>query len=145
MRRGWLEGSKASGVDWPCKHGSMGWEALDQWGDDVARLEPLSGGVANEVWTVRIDGQLAVGRVGTRSDDDLAWEVALLQHLEREGLTVPVPLPTLDGRRFIDGLVECEFIDHLAHKLALDEKEVPQTNAWSRVGNTIGALALRLP
>jgi hypothetical protein len=26
-----------------------------RWGDDVARLEPLAGGVANDVWSVRVD------------------------------------------------------------------------------------------
>jgi hypothetical protein len=31
----------------------MGWEALGRWGDDVARIEPLAGGVANDVWSVR--------------------------------------------------------------------------------------------
>jgi Ser/Thr protein kinase RdoA (MazF antagonist) len=40
---------------------------------------------------VRVNGQLAVGRLGGRSDADLAWEIELLQHLDREGLTVPVP------------------------------------------------------
>jgi hypothetical protein len=25
---------------------AMGWETLEQWGDDVARIEPLAGGVA---------------------------------------------------------------------------------------------------
>jgi Ser/Thr protein kinase RdoA (MazF antagonist) len=29
-----------------------------------------------------------------RSDADLAWETELLQHLDREGLTVPVQIPT---------------------------------------------------
>ena len=72
----------------------MGWEALGQWGDDVARVEPLAGGVANDMWSVRINGRLAVGRLGARSDADLAWETELLQHLDREGLTVPVPIPT---------------------------------------------------
>src|SRR5213592_954536 len=73
----------------------MGWEALEQWGDDVARIEPLAGGVANDVWSVRVNGHLAVGRLGARSDADLAWETELLQHLDREGLTVPVPqVPT---------------------------------------------------
>ena len=60
----------------------MGWEALEHWGDDVARIEPLSGGVANDVWSVRVNGQLAVGRLGARSDADLAWEVELLRHLD---------------------------------------------------------------
>ncbi len=33
------------------------WEALDRWGDDVARIEPLTGGVGvNEVWSVRVNG-----------------------------------------------------------------------------------------
>ena len=58
---------------WP-----VGWEALEQWGD-VARIEPLSGGVANDVWSVRVNGRCAVGRLGARSDADLAWETELLQ------------------------------------------------------------------
>ena len=46
----------------------MGWEALEQWGDDVARIEPLTGGVGvNEVWSVRVNGHLAVGRLGQRA------------------------------------------------------------------------------
>jgi Ser/Thr protein kinase RdoA (MazF antagonist) len=83
----------------------MGWEPLRQWGGDVARIEPLAGGVPNDVWSVPVDGRLAVGRLGTMSDADLAWETELLQHLDREGLTVPVPIPTTDGRLFADGLV----------------------------------------
>ena len=83
----------------------MGWEALGLWGEDVARIEPLAGGVANDVWSVRVSGHLAVGRLGGRSDADLAWETDLLRHLDREGLTVPVPIPTMDGRPFADGLV----------------------------------------
>src|SRR5919202_6175466 len=83
----------------------VGWEALGQWGTDAARVEPLAGGVANDVWSVRVRGRLAVGRLGTRGDADLAWETDLLRHLDREGLTVPVPIPTADGRLFADGLV----------------------------------------
>ena len=64
----------------------MGWEALELWGDDVARIERLAGGVANDVWSVRVDGELAVGRVGSRGDADLAWEAELLQHLDRNGM-----------------------------------------------------------
>jgi Ser/Thr protein kinase RdoA (MazF antagonist) len=52
---------------------------------------------------VRVNGHLAVGRLGAKSDADLAWETELLQHLDREGLTVPVPIPTTDGRVFADG------------------------------------------
>lgn len=82
----------------------MGWEALERWGDDVVRVEPLAGGTANDVWSVRVDGRLAVGRLGARSDVDLAWETELLDELHRAGLAVPVPIPTKDGRRFVDGL-----------------------------------------
>ena len=71
---------------WP-----VGWEALDQWGDQVARIEPLAGGVANDVWSVRVDGHLAVGGLGAKSDADLAWKTDLLPYLDREGLTVPIP------------------------------------------------------
>src|SRR5256885_506930 len=91
---------------WP-----VGWEALGQWGEDVARIERLAGGVANDVWTVRVNGHLAVGRLGARSDADLAWETELLQHLDREGLTVPVPIPTTDGRLFADGLVVMTYME----------------------------------
>ncbi len=62
----------------------MGWDALAQWGDDVARIERLTGGVANDVWSVRVNGRLAVGRRGKRSDADLAWETGLVQYLDRK-------------------------------------------------------------
>lgn len=81
---------------------AVGWEALDRWGDDVARIDPLTAGGVNDVWSVRINGQLAVGRLGRRSDRrgdaDLAWETELLRYLDREGIAVPVPIPTTDGR-----------------------------------------------
>ncbi|MEU4567048.1 phosphotransferase [Micromonospora sp. NPDC023956] len=109
----------------------MGWEALGQWGEDVARIEPLTGGVANDLWSVRVNGQLAVGRLGTRSDADLAWETELLRHLDREGLTVPVPIPTTDGRLFADGLVVMTYLDG----------GPPETQAdWRRVAGTLREL-----
>ena len=43
---------------------TLGWNALGHWGEDVARIEPLAGGVANDVWSVRVNGHLAVGRLG---------------------------------------------------------------------------------
>ncbi|HEX5140229.1 MAG TPA: phosphotransferase, partial [Dehalococcoidia bacterium] len=89
----------------------MGWEALQQWGKDVVRVEPLAGGVANDVWSVRLGGRLAVARLGTRSDADLAWETNLMHHLDRQGLTVPVPIPTMDGRLFVDGLVVMTYME----------------------------------
>jgi Ser/Thr protein kinase RdoA (MazF antagonist) len=111
---------------WP-----VGWEALGQWGEDVARIEPLAGGVANDVWSLRVNGHLAVGRLGARSNDDLAWETELLRYLDREGLTVPVPIPTMDGRLFADGLVVMTYLDG----------GPPQTQAdWRRVAGTLREL-----
>src|SRR5690242_13665456 len=78
----------------------MGWEALKQWGDGVARIAPLAGGVANNVWRVRANGHPGrLGRFGPRSDADLAWETELLQYLDRAGLTVPVPIRSTPPRR----------------------------------------------
>ncbi len=99
-----------------------------QWGKDATRLQPLAGGVANDVWSVRINGQLTVARLGNRSDADLAWETELLQHLDQEGLIMPVPIPTADGRLFVDGLVMMRYL----------EGRPPETEAdWRRVANTL--------
>src|SRR5689334_24724616 len=109
----------------------MGWEALEQWGDDATRILRLAGGVANDVWSVRVNGHRAVGRLGTRSDADLAWETELLVHLDGEGLTVPVPIPTRDGRLFADGLVVMTYV----------EGGPPETDDdWRRVAETLRRL-----
>ena len=109
----------------------VAWEALKLWGKDAVRIEPLAGGVANDVWSLRIRGRLAVGRLGSRSDADLAWEAELLQHLDREGLTVPVPIPTDDGRLFADGLTVMEYM----------HGGPPETEAdWRRVAATLREL-----
>ena len=104
----------------------MGWEALTQWGDDAVRVEKLTGGVANDVWSVRINGQLAVGRLGRRGDADLAWEAGLLQHLDRNGMTVPVPIPTADGRFFADGLVVMKYLEGGPPETAADWRRVAE-------------------
>ncbi|GIE83494.1 hypothetical protein Aph02nite_94440 [Actinoplanes philippinensis] len=109
----------------------MGWEALGQWGADAVRVEPLSGGVANDVWTVRVDGRLAVARLGSRGDADLAWETGLLVHLDRAGFTVPAPIPTTDGRLFAGGLVVMPYLDG-------GPPETPSD--WQRVAGTVQEL-----
>lgn len=108
----------------------MGWDALDQWGDDAARVEPLPGG-HNDIWRLRVQGRGAVGRLGARSDADLAWETALLCHLDRGGLTVPVPIPTTDGRLFADGLVVMTHVDGVPPETGSD---------WRRVADTLRQL-----
>ena len=109
----------------------MGWEALGQWGQDVERLERLAGGVANDVWSLRLNGQRVVGRLGTRSDADLAWETTLLRHLDRSGLAVPLPIPTTDGRFFAAGLVVMTHVDGGPPETAAD---------WTRVASTLRQL-----
>lgn len=109
----------------------MTWDALARWGADAVRIEPLSGGVANDVWRLRVGGRVAVGRLGTRSDADLAWETGLLQHLHRAGMAVPVSIPTTDGRFFADGLVVMTYV----------EGRSPETQSdWSRVADTLRQL-----
>lgn len=109
----------------------MGWEALGQWGEDAVRIERLTGGVANDVWSVRIRGQIAVGRLGSRTDADLAWETGLIRHLDCGGMHVPVPIPTTDGRLFVDGLVVMTYM----------EGGPPETQSdWSRVADTLREL-----
>lgn len=109
----------------------MGWDALDQWGEDAARVERLAGGVANEVWRLRVGGRRAIGRLGTRSDADLGWETELLRYLDGEGLAVPVPIPTTDGRWFADGLVVMTYV----------EGGPPETKEdWRRVAGTLREL-----
>ncbi|STX52366.1 spore coat protein, CotS family [Legionella busanensis] len=108
-----------------------GWEVLKQWGEDVVRIEPLSGGVANDVWRVRLHGCLAVARFGTRSDADLKWETELLQYLDRNGMAVPVPIPTTDGRLFANGLVVMTYM----------EGKAPETESdWRCVAHTLSQL-----
>lgn len=107
------------------------WKALKQWGDNIDRIERFTGGVANEVWSVCVNGHLAVARLGARSDADLAWETELLQYLDREGMTVPLPIPTTDGRLFADGLVVMSYV----------EGAPPESQAdWRRVADTLRQL-----
>src|SRR6185503_16062874 len=103
-----------------------------RWGEDDDRNEPLTGGVGvNEVWSVRVNGHPAVGRLGQRSDADLAWETDLLRYLDREGMTVPVPVPTTDGRHFAGGLVVLTYV----------EGGSPGTEAdWRRVAGALRQL-----
>lgn len=109
----------------------MGWEALGRWGKEARRVERLTGGVANDVWSVQIGGQLAVARLGTRSDADLDWETRLMLFLDRQGMTVPVPIPTQDGKLFAEGMVVMRYL----------AGEPPATQAdWRRVAETLQQL-----
>lgn len=104
----------------------MGWDALNQWGNTVRRIERLTGGTSNDVWSIDIDGRLAVARLGTRSDADLAWETGLLQHLDRHGMIVPLPIPARNGRLFVQGLVVMEYMVGGPPQTAADWRRVAQ-------------------
>lgn len=109
----------------------MGWETLKHWGDSAIQIEPLADGVANDVWIVHVDGKRAVGRLGKRSDADLDWETRLLEYLHSEGIAVPVPIPTKDGRLFVDGLVVMTYL----------KGRPPETKAdWIRVADVLREL-----
>jgi Ser/Thr protein kinase RdoA (MazF antagonist) len=88
----------------------VSWDALSHWGDDAVRLKPLAG-ASKSVWSIEVGGRRAVARLRSRSDADLAWEAGLLQHLDRCGLAVPVPIPTRDGRLFADGVSVMTHVD----------------------------------
>ncbi len=71
---------------WP-----VGWEALEQWGDDVVRSEPLTGGVGvNEVWSLRVNGHLALpvqlrhgARLIGRWEAEDGWVIAVWEYDDR--------------------------------------------------------------
>jgi len=71
----------------------------------------LSGGNRNTVLEVRYGAQLLVARRSLRSPASMDWEIALLDHLARNGLRVPAVVPTLDGRRQIDGILVQTWMD----------------------------------
>lgn len=46
--------------------------------------------------------------------------------------------------RLLESLQANSFVDYLQPTLGLDEDELPRSGEWSKMGSTIGALALRL-
>lgn len=105
----------------------MSWEALKLWDKDAKRIKRFADGVANEVWAVTVHGKKAVARLGTRSDEDLRWETELLQFLGQNGICVPTPLQTINGKYYYQGLVVMEHLEGAAPSSADDWKRVAQT------------------
>jgi Ser/Thr protein kinase RdoA (MazF antagonist) len=75
-----------------------------RWGGNVVVEAVPSEGVRNEVAAVRVDDRLAVALRSRRSEASLDWELDLVEHLDRCGVVVPVPLPTRSGTRRVGGL-----------------------------------------
>jgi Ser/Thr protein kinase RdoA (MazF antagonist) len=74
---------------------------LSPWGSPPV-MERLGGGHRNEVYRVGDDW---VARRSRRPVASLEWELALLDHLSRNGFWVPSVIPTRDGRGHADGVV----------------------------------------
>ena len=81
------------------------------------------------MWSVRVNGCLAVARLGSRSDGGLAWETQLLQYLDRGDLIVPLPIQATDGRLFAEGLVVMTYVEggppRVSSRLASRSRHAP--------------------
>jgi Phosphotransferase enzyme family len=83
---------------------------FDAWeGLDVGSL--LEGGHRNEVWAGSIGDLRVAIRRSRRSVNSLAWELDLLQQLDRRGFVVPLPIATNDGRLSHEGVIVQQWID----------------------------------
>jgi Ser/Thr protein kinase RdoA (MazF antagonist) len=96
---------------------------LEAWGPlDV--VGQLGGGNRNQVLEVRRGDQRLVARRSRRPDPALEWEVRLLEHLAARGIRVPAPVPALDGRRHVGGVIVMTWLDGSA----------PVSSDWPLVG-----------
>jgi Ser/Thr protein kinase RdoA (MazF antagonist) len=85
-------------------------EALSAWGQPVV-IGPLSGGSRNTVLEILLGRRRLVARRSRREPASLDWEIALLDHLADQGLRVPTAVPSLDGRRHVDGVTVQTWLD----------------------------------
>jgi Ser/Thr protein kinase RdoA (MazF antagonist) len=92
------------------RHDSATELALVAWGQPAV-VGPLGGGNRNTVLELRHHGQRLVARRSQRPPASVDWELALLDHLAGHGLRVPAPVPALDGRRHVDGVVVLSWLD----------------------------------
>lgn len=76
--------------------------AVRHW-SDTTLVRLLHGGHRNEVWLCRSSGLVTVLRRSTRTSAQLAWELALLRHLERSGVLVPQVIAGSGGSAHLEG------------------------------------------
>jgi Ser/Thr protein kinase RdoA (MazF antagonist) len=79
-------------------------DVLAAWGQ-LTVIGPIDGGNRNKVLELRRGGDRFAARHSRRQPASLDWEIDLLDHLARQGFRVSVIVPSLDGRRHIDGVV----------------------------------------
>ena len=99
---------------------------LGAWGA-LEVVGPLGGGNRNEVVEVRRGDERLVARRSRRPEAALAWEVRLLEHLAASGIRVPAPVPALDGRRHVAGVIVMTWLDG----------EAPEPEDWPLVAATL--------
>ena len=105
--------------------------ALRSWGRTVTVEARLGGGNRNDVRAVRVGGVRYAARCSRRLGESLDWELNLLDRLAAAGFRVPRPLPTVDGRRRVGGMVVLEWVDG----------DPPSSPAdWRRVADTLHRL-----
>lgn len=85
-------------------------EVLSGWGQPVV-IGPLGGGNRNTVLEIRLGQRRLVARRSRREPASLDWEIALLDHLADHGLRVPAVVPSLDGRRHVEGVTVQTWLD----------------------------------
>lgn len=99
---------------------------LEAWGP-LQMVGRLGGGNRNEVLEVWLGDQRLVARRSRRSAASLSWEVRLLEHLARHGVRVPAVVPTVDGRRHVDGVLVMQWLQGRA----------PGAEDWPAVADTL--------
>jgi Ser/Thr protein kinase RdoA (MazF antagonist) len=85
-------------------------EVLSAWGE-AAVIGPLGGGHRTTVLEIRLGQRRLVARRSRRDPASLDWEIALLDHLAGHGVRVPATVPSLDGRRHVDGVTVQTWLD----------------------------------
>lgn len=97
-------------------------DLLHAWGE-VQVVGHLADGHRNQVLEVRRGSRRLVARRSKRQLPALEWELDLLEYLAGHGFTVPAVVPTVDGRRHVDGVVVHHWVDG----------EPPRTRDWAAV------------
>lgn len=87
----------------------------------------LAGGARNAVWLAQLANRTVVIRRSTRPQAALEWEFDLLRHLDRNGIAVPLPIQTADGRDHVDGVHVIDHIDGAPPKSTADWHAVVAT------------------
>lgn len=77
----------------------------------VELVRRLAGGARSEVFLARRGERYVVVRRSRRCAAALRWEIELVEHLHANGVSVPVPLASDDGRQQVGGVVVSPFVE----------------------------------